>query len=270
MRFSRPSTSPTRVQNVRSSTAQFRWNVLEAMWMSRGAPMTTKLAYTHRTVASLERAATAAGRRMSREAAALHSLRGACRSRQCLRHPCDEVRFAAMLPDLLVPGLRVVFVGTSVSTRSAAAGHDYANPTNKFWQLLAATELAEGRPVGAPLDTTLPEMGLGLTDLVKGRASSADARLEEQRLRRAGFSDSNRSGGTEGRGVRTGARPQIKVARYLGHGSTVDGPADWRIGNALVYRLPSSSAAAAIGTGPKMAAWREFGAWVRQHLPPES
>lgn len=25
-----------------------------------------------------------------------------------------------------------------------------------------------------------------------------------------------------------------------------------------------------IGTGPKMAAWREFGAWVRQHLPPES
>jgi G:T/U-mismatch repair DNA glycosylase len=58
-----------------------------------------------------------------------------------------------MLPDLLRPGLRDVFVGTSVSTRSAAAGHYYSHPTNKFWQLLAHTGLPEGRPMGAPLDT---------------------------------------------------------------------------------------------------------------------
>src|SRR4051794_23614074 len=85
---------------------------------------------------------------------------------------------ATMLPDLLRPGLRVVFVGTSVSTRSAAAGHYYSNPTNKFWQLLAATGLPAGSPVGAPLDATLPDIGLGLTDLVKRRAASSDALLQ--------------------------------------------------------------------------------------------
>jgi TDG/mug DNA glycosylase family protein len=73
-----------------------------------------------------------------------------------------------MLPDLLRPGLRVVIVGTSVSTRSAAAQHYYSEPRNKFWQLLAATGLLEGRPVGAPLDSTPLEMGIGLTDLAKG------------------------------------------------------------------------------------------------------
>jgi TDG/mug DNA glycosylase family protein len=171
-----------------------------------------------------------------------------------------------MLPDLLRPGLRVVFVGTSVSTASAAAGHYYANPTNKFWQLLAATGLVEGRPVGAPLNATLPHMGLGLTDLVKTRASSSDALLKGSdydvpaflcRIEAAAPSVVAFNGG----------RAADRVARYLGHGKTIDGPADWRIGNALVYRLSSSSAAASIGTELKVAAWREFGAWVRQRVP---
>jgi len=174
-----------------------------------------------------------------------------------------------MLPDLLRPGLRVVFVGTSVSTRSAAAGRYYANPTNKFWQLLAATGPAEGRPVSAPLDTTLPQMGLGLTDLVKTRASSSDALLKGSDYDVPAFLSRIEAAAPKVVAF-NGGKAADQVARYLGHGRTADGPADWRIGNALVYRLPSSPAAAAIGTGPKMAVWREFGAWVRQHLPPES
>jgi hypothetical protein len=45
---------------------------------------------------------------------------------------CWKDRIGVMVSDLLRPGLRVVFVGTSVSKRSAAAGHYCSNPTNKF------------------------------------------------------------------------------------------------------------------------------------------
>jgi len=169
-----------------------------------------------------------------------------------------------MLPDLLEPGLRVVFVGTSVSTRSAAAGHYYANPANKFWQLLAATKLHDGHVLGSSLDTQLPSLGIGLTDLVKTRASSSDARLEQGDYDVAGFLRRIEAAAPQVVAF-NGSSAADKVSRFLGHGASVEGPNQWRIGRSLVYRLPSSSAAASIGTQRKMAAWREFGDWVREH-----
>jgi TDG/mug DNA glycosylase family protein len=168
-----------------------------------------------------------------------------------------------MLPDLLRPGLCVVFVGTSASTRSAAEGHYYSNPANKFWQLLAASGLPEGRLVGAPLDGALPDMGLGLTDLVKRRAASSDALLERSDYDVPGFLTRIEAAAPKIVAF-NGGKAADKVARYLGYGTSVEGPADWRIGSSMVYRLPSSSGAAAIGTAKKMAAWREFGAWARE------
>jgi TDG/mug DNA glycosylase family protein len=49
-----------------------------------------------------------------------------------------EVRRAATLavPDILAPGLRVVFCGINPGRRSAAAGENFANPRNDFWRLL--------------------------------------------------------------------------------------------------------------------------------------
>ena len=40
------------------------------------------------------------------------------------------------LPDQLRPDLRLVFVGTAASTRSADLGHYYAHPGNRFWPTL--------------------------------------------------------------------------------------------------------------------------------------
>ena len=40
------------------------------------------------------------------------------------------------LPDQLRADLRLVFVGTAASTRSAAVGHYYAHPSNRFWRAL--------------------------------------------------------------------------------------------------------------------------------------
>src|SRR5262245_8202544 len=42
------------------------------------------------------------------------------------------------VPDVLAPGLRVVFCGINPGRASAAAAAHYANPRNDFWRLLHA------------------------------------------------------------------------------------------------------------------------------------
>jgi double-stranded uracil-DNA glycosylase len=45
------------------------------------------------------------------------------------------------VPDVLAPGLRVVFVGINPGRVSAAARAHFANPRNDFWRLLEAARL---------------------------------------------------------------------------------------------------------------------------------
>ena len=70
------------------------------------------------------------------------------------------------LPDQLKPGLRLVFVGTAASARSAATGHYYAHPGNRFWPTLFAVGLTPRlyRPHEFP---ALLSLGIGFTDLCK-------------------------------------------------------------------------------------------------------
>ena len=83
------------------------------------------------------------------------------------------------LPDLLRPGLAVVFVGINPGTYSAQRGHYYARPGNLFWWALYQSGLVS-RPMGPDDDATLPEMGIGFTDLVKRPTNSAsDLALDE-------------------------------------------------------------------------------------------
>ncbi|MGJ5132643.1 MULTISPECIES: mismatch-specific DNA-glycosylase [unclassified Bradyrhizobium] len=70
------------------------------------------------------------------------------------------------LPDQLQPGLRLVFVGTAASERSAATGHYYAHPGNRFWRTLFAVGLTPRlyQPQEFP---ALLSLGIGFTDLCK-------------------------------------------------------------------------------------------------------
>jgi len=45
------------------------------------------------------------------------------------------------VPDVLAPGLRIVFCGINPGFRSAEAGAHFANPRNDFWRLLADADL---------------------------------------------------------------------------------------------------------------------------------
>ena len=53
-----------------------------------------------------------------------------------VRRPAVEADAAAILPDVLEPGLRVVFCGTAAGKASARAGAYYAGPGNAFWPTL--------------------------------------------------------------------------------------------------------------------------------------
>lgn len=81
-----------------------------------------------------------------------------------------------VLPDLLRPGLDLVFCGTAPGAMSAARGAYYANPTNRFWATLHATGLTPRRflPEEAP---TLLDLGIGLTDVCK-HAFGQDSELK--------------------------------------------------------------------------------------------
>jgi TDG/mug DNA glycosylase family protein len=80
-----------------------------------------------------------------------------------------------ILPDLLRPGLTLVFCGTAAGERSAREGAYYAHPGNLFWRALHEAGITPRR-LAPPEFPRLLDLGIGLTDLAK-RHSGNDADL---------------------------------------------------------------------------------------------
>jgi double-stranded uracil-DNA glycosylase len=80
--------------------------------------------------------------------------------------PRASSRNRQLVPDLLAPGLDLVFCGTAPSPASFKARAYYANPGNAFWPTLNAVGLTPERfsPDRYP---ELLVLGIGLTDLNK-------------------------------------------------------------------------------------------------------
>lgn len=73
-----------------------------------------------------------------------------------------------MLNDLIKENLNILFCGTAVGNRSAQAKVYYANPTNKFWNILYKTGLTP-KQLEPDEYEQLITYNIGLTDLVKGK-----------------------------------------------------------------------------------------------------
>jgi TDG/mug DNA glycosylase family protein len=82
-------------------------------------------------------------------------------------------RSEPILPDILAPGLDVIFVGAAPSHSSADIGHYYAGPTNKFWLLLCQAEFTP-RLLRSEEDAEVLRFGVGLTGIYKHIATSAN------------------------------------------------------------------------------------------------
>ena len=78
-----------------------------------------------------------------------------------------------ILPDVLRPGLALVFCGTAAGKRSAAERAYYAHPGNLFWRALFEAGFTPRllAPAEFPL---LPQFGIGLTDLAKRHSGNDD------------------------------------------------------------------------------------------------
>ena len=84
------------------------------------------------------------------------------------------------LPDLLGPGLSILFCGINPGLYSAAMGYHFARPGNRFWPTLYRAGITDR--LLAPTDSAdLLEFKCGLTDLV-ARSSASAAELTRDEL----------------------------------------------------------------------------------------
>ena len=94
-------------------------------------------------------------------------------------------RPADKLPDVLSENLRLIFVGTAASTRSATVGHYYAHPGNRFWRALHDAGITSRRYEASEFRALLP-LGIGFTDLNKSE-SGMDHQLSARAIDVAAF-----------------------------------------------------------------------------------
>jgi double-stranded uracil-DNA glycosylase len=97
--------------------------------------------------------------------------------------PTREQLLAAreqLLPDVIGPDLRVLFVGINPGLYSTALGHHFARPGNRFWPTLALAGLTP-RLFTPFEDRALLPLGLGLTNVV-ARTTARAAELEPEEL----------------------------------------------------------------------------------------
>ena len=141
------------------------------------------------------------------------------------------------VPDVIGPDLRVLFCGINPGLYTAAVGHHFARPGNRFWPALHRSGFTDS--LLSPFEERrLLQLQIGITNVV-ARATAAAAELTKEDF------------------IKGGGRLRAKVRRYrprvvavLGVGAyreafarpkAVIGEQDERVGDARVWVLPNPS-----------------------------
>ncbi|MBO9547593.1 G/U mismatch-specific DNA glycosylase [Caulobacter sp.] len=77
------------------------------------------------------------------------------------------------LPDIVAPGLSVVFVGLNPGLSAAAEGHHFVGRSNRFWKVLHLSGFTP-HLVAAQDDASLLNYGLGITSVVERPTAGVD------------------------------------------------------------------------------------------------
>jgi double-stranded uracil-DNA glycosylase len=163
------------------------------------------------------------------------------------------------LPDHLGYGLRLLSIGLNPSLPSVAAGYYFANPRNRFWQALNASQLLqETLSPGPDAEAWLfSEHGIGFTDVVKRPTRGGSA------LRAADY----RQGAPLLRDKIINYQPQIAwfhgkqaYQQYLRHAEDERASVAWGlqsfvIGSSKVFVTPNPSPANAIFSLVDLVSW---------------
>lgn len=83
------------------------------------------------------------------------------------------------VPDIIAPGLRILFCGINPGLYSGAVGHHFARPGNRFWKALHRSGLTPRR-LEPREERKLLDHGCGITNLVERATGSADELDDEE------------------------------------------------------------------------------------------
>ncbi|MFF3859903.1 G/U mismatch-specific DNA glycosylase [Streptomyces sp. NPDC002209] len=154
-----------------------------------------------------------------------------------------------VIPDVVAGGLRVLFCGINPGLLSAATGHHFARPGNRFWPVLHLSGFTPRRFAPAEQEELLTHR-LGITNVVARATARADELSAEE----------FREGGRILTAKVEDLRPQwlavVGVTAYrtaFGERKAQIGPQDRTIGSTRIWALPNPSGLNAHWTAESMA-----------------
>ena len=139
--------------------------------------------------------------------------------------------------DVIAPDLRVLFCGINPGLYTAAVGHHFARPGNRFWPALYAAGFTD-RILSPFVERELLKSGYGITNVVQRATASADQLTKEEIV----------AGGVRLRAKVLRYRPLILAVLGLGAYRTafnqpkaLVGPQEERMGDTVLWVLPNPS-----------------------------
>ena len=154
--------------------------------------------------------------------------------------PTKEQLIAARdktVPDVIAPGLRVLFCGINPGLYTAAVGHHFARPGNRFWPALFAGRFTDR--LLSPFDEReLLKSGYGITNLVMRTTPTANE-LSVDEMREGG-----RKLTTKVRRYKPAFLAVLGVGAYragFGMAKAQIGPQAQTIGETKIWVLPNPS-----------------------------
>jgi TDG/mug DNA glycosylase family protein len=151
--------------------------------------------------------------------------------------------------DVIAPDLRVLFSGINPGLYTAAVGHHFARPGNRFWPALYAAGFTER--VLSPFDEReLLKSGYGITNVVMRATASADSLTKDEIV----------AGGEKLRAKVLRYRPRVLAVLGLGAYRTAFnqpkatvGRQEERLGATVLWVLPNPSGLNANYQAPELA-----------------
>ncbi|MBP5865149.1 G/U mismatch-specific DNA glycosylase [Streptomyces sp. LBUM 1478] len=158
-----------------------------------------------------------------------------------------------LVPDVVADGLRVLFCGINPGLMTAASGHHFARPGNRFWPVLHLSGFTP-RLLKPSEQGELPSYGLGITNVVARATARADELTAQE------YVEGGRLLTAKVERLRPRWLAVVGVTAYraaFGERKAGVGPQERTIGASRVWVLPNPSGLNAHWTAATMA--EEFG-----------
>lgn len=141
------------------------------------------------------------------------------------------------VPDVIAPGLRVLFCGFNPGLYSGATGHHFSRPGNRFWPTLHRSGFTP-RQLAPSEERELLDYELGITNIVE-RSTARASELDAGELRAGGARVIEKLGRFEPRVVAVLGVTAFRVA--FGDPKAKVGPQTDTLGGIQAWVLPNPS-----------------------------